>query len=272
MKKLYFIALLFMLILALFHSWDHIKDAFTKKQTPIVHNASKTDSHQNTNVSVTVEEKSPEEVQKNTNENDNIEQTASNDPNSITVLVNKQYGLPDNFKPTDLVYPDVPFTFSAKIDKREMRKEAAAALEQLFSGAKKDGIYLLGVSAYRSYVTQKGLFNSYADKDGEQRAETYSAVPGHSEHETGLAIDVTGGNGKCAAEDCFAGTKEAAWLANHAYEYGFIVRYPKGKESITGYEYEPWHIRYVGKKVAKEIQEKGITLEEYTGSLQVASK
>lgn len=196
--------------------------------------------------------------------------TAEKDPDSIAVLVNKEYGLPEDYEPTDLVYPDVPFTFSEKIEKRKMRKVAASALEEMFAGAKKDGIYLAGVSAYRSYARQKTVFESYVARDGEEKAKTYSAVPGYSEHETGLAIDVSGSDGKCAAEDCFGGTKEAKWIAEHASEYGFIVRYPDGKEDITGYKYEPWHIRYVGKDIAKEIDERGITLEEYYNAIPVS--
>ena len=187
-------------------------------------------------------------------------------PDSTTVLVNKQYGLPESYEPTDLVDPNVPFTFKEKNEKRKMRKEAAKALEALFAGAKKDGISLAGVSAYRSFSTQKVVFDKYVKQDGLEKAKTYSAVPGFSEHETGLAIDVSGLSGKCAAEDCFGGTKEADWLAKHAWEYGYIIRYPKGKESITGYQYEPWHIRYVGTKTAKEINDKGITLEEFISS------
>ncbi|MBA4534543.1 M15 family metallopeptidase [Brevibacillus halotolerans] len=187
-------------------------------------------------------------------------------PESIQVLVNKQYKLPDSYKPQDLVYPDVPFLFQEKIEKRMMRQEAADALQQLFAGAKKEGIMLAGVSAYRSHTTQTNLFNRYVKKDGEEAAKKYSAEPGHSEHETGLAIDVSGSTGKCAAEDCFEGTPEAVWLADHAHEYGFIIRYPKGKEAITGYQYEPWHLRYVGKEAAGEIHDKGITLEEYSNT------
>ncbi|CCF16849.1 D-alanyl-D-alanine carboxypeptidase family protein [Brevibacillus laterosporus GI-9] len=187
-------------------------------------------------------------------------------PESIQVLVNKQYKLPDSYKPQDLVYPDVPFLFQEKIEKRMMRQEAADALQQLFAGAKQEGIMLAGVSAYRSHTTQTNLFNRYVKKDGEEAAKKYSAEPGHSEHETGLAIDVSGSTGKCAAEDCFEGTPEAAWLADHAHEYGFIIRYPKGKEAITGYQYEPWHLRYVGKEAAGEIHDKGITLEEYSNT------
>lgn len=184
-------------------------------------------------------------------------------PNDITVLVNKTYGLPAGYKPADLVEPNVPFTFKEKSEKRMMRKEAAGALEQLFAAAKKDGVPLAGVSAFRSESTQKSVFNSYVKKDGEEAAKKYSAEPGHSEHQTGLAIDVAGSDGKCAAEDCFGSTKEAAWLAKHAPEYGFIIRYPKGKESVTGYQYEPWHIRYVGTELAKELAAKGLTLDEY---------
>jgi zinc D-Ala-D-Ala carboxypeptidase len=100
-------------------------------------------------------------------------------------------------------------------------------------------VELLGVSAYRSHEAQTAFFNYYVKKDGYEKAITYSAAPGTSGHETGLAIDVTGGDGKCAAEECFAGTKEAQWLEDHAAEYGFIIRYPKGKAPITGYQYEP---------------------------------
>jgi D-alanyl-D-alanine carboxypeptidase len=185
------------------------------------------------------------------------------EPESITVLVNKQYSLPKNYEPSELVYPDISFIFAEKLDKRKLRKEAAEAIAQLFAGAAEDKLTLLGVSAYRSNTTQKALFQRYVNRDGVEKARTYSAVPGHSEHETGLAIDVTGGDGKCAAMSCFGETKEAAWLAEHAAEYGFVIRYPKGKEDVTGYMYEPWHLRYVGVSVAQEITAQSLTLEEY---------
>ncbi|WP_338551561.1 M15 family metallopeptidase [Paenibacillus sp. KS-LC4] len=193
-------------------------------------------------------------------------------PAAAVVLVNKQYSLPEGYEPQDLVYPNVAFTFTEKIDKRMLRKEAADALEQLFAGAAGDGIKLAGVSGYRSYDRQQTLFNNYVKKDGEAAARMYSAVPGTSEHQTGLAIDVTGADGKCAAEDCFAGTPEADWLAEHASEYGYIIRYPDGKDSITGYKYEPWHIRYVGKELAKELNERDITLDEYYNAVPVSEK
>lgn len=190
-------------------------------------------------------------------------------PASIPALVNKQNKLPESYNPPDLVTTTVPFISTATSEKRKMRKEAAGALAKLFAGAKQQGISLLGVSGYRSHTTQKALFNYYVNVDGYEKARSYSALPGTSEHETGLAIDVTGGNGKCAADDCFGGTPEAKWLQAHVAEYGFIIRYPKGKEAITGYKYEPWHIRYVGPKIATEIMSKGITLEEYYHAVPV---
>jgi D-alanyl-D-alanine carboxypeptidase len=190
-------------------------------------------------------------------------------PESIPVLVNKQNKLPDSYIPNDLVTTTIPFVSTATSEKRKMRSEAATALTQLFEGAKQKGISLLGVSAYRSHVTQTALFNHYVKIDGYEKARTYSAIPGTSEHETGLAIDVTGGNGKCAADDCFGGTAEANWLQAHVAEYGYIIRYPKGKDSITGYKYEPWHIRYVGKAIATQLMNSGITLEEYYHNVPV---
>ncbi|SDY02468.1 D-alanyl-D-alanine carboxypeptidase [Evansella caseinilytica] len=196
---------------------------------------------------------------------------ADTDPESMAVIVNKEYSLPENYEPDDLVYPDVPFTFDEMIDKRMMRKEAGEALEKLFAAAAEDGVTLLGVSAYRSYDTQEQLYNNYVKRDGEEAAQTYSAFPGHSEHQTGLAIDVTGGDRICVVEDCFAGTEEAKWLEENAAEFGFIIRYLEGKELITGYKYEPWHIRYVGKEMAEAITALGVTLEEYYNVVPVSN-
>ncbi|MFD3259269.1 D-alanyl-D-alanine carboxypeptidase family protein [Paenibacillus lentus] len=216
-------------------------------------------------------EDSGQDSDQNSGEGTNVaDKAAAADPESVAVLVNKELALPEDYEPSDLVYPDVRFTFKEKIEKRMMRSEAAKALEEMFAGAEQDGIYLAGVSAYRSHSTQRSLFNRYVERDGEAKAKTYSAVPGHSEHETGLAIDVSGSDGKCAAEDCFGGTKEAEWLAQHSAEYGFIIRYPEGKESITGYKYEPWHLRYVGKEIAADIFARDITLEEYYDAVPVS--
>lgn len=198
---------------------------------------------------------------------DGIEVVAQ--PESIPVLVNKQRKLPENYSPQDLVTTSIPYLSSATAEKRKLRSEAASAISRLFDGAKADGINLLGVSGFRSHATQVSLFNYYVQKDGYEKARTYSAVPGTSEHETGLAIDVTGEDGRCAAEDCFGGTAEAQWLQENVADYGFIIRYPKGKDAITGYKYEPWHLRYVGKAIASDIMSRGITLEEYFNAIPV---
>lgn len=184
-------------------------------------------------------------------------------PAEITILVNKRFRLPADYRPADLVEPKVPFIFQEYHEKRLMRQEAAGALEAMFAAAEKDGIYLAGVSGFRSYETQKSLFDYYVRTQGEATARKYSAEPGHSEHQTGLAMDVSGSTGECAVEDCFAETPEARWVADHGPEFGFIIRYPKGKESITGYNYEPWHLRYVGTAWSKAIAATGLTLEEY---------
>ncbi|WP_147534768.1 M15 family metallopeptidase [Bacillus marasmi] len=190
-------------------------------------------------------------------------------PEAIAVLVNKYFKLPENYAPQDLVPANIPFISSATTEKRKLRSEAATAIAELFAGAKDQGIHLLGVSGYRSHATQVSLFNHYVQQDGYEKARTYSAVPGTSEHETGLAIDVTGSDGRCPAQDCFGGTVEAEWLQTHAAEYGFIIRYPKGKDSITGYKYEPWHLRYVGKQIASDVMNKNTTLEEYFNAVPV---
>jgi len=183
-------------------------------------------------------------------------------PDSIAVLVNKTYGLPADYEPDDLVKVDIPFVYQDETV-HSMRKIAADALVSLFEAAKKDGLELAGVSGYRSYAIQKMLYEKYVARDGEEAANKYSAKPGHSEHSTGLAMDVAGISGKCAANNCFAGTPEAQWLAEHAHDYGFIIRYPLGKEDITGYQYEPWHLRYVGTELAAILYENDWTMEEF---------
>ncbi|WP_392389017.1 M15 family metallopeptidase [Gorillibacterium timonense] len=177
--------------------------------------------------------------------------------------MNKTRKLPADYVPADLVEPNVRFSFSEKLEKRKMRKEAAGALEKLFAGAKKDGVILYAVSGYRSYKTQESLFNAYVKRDGEAEASRYSARAGTSEHQTGLAMDVSSKSVNYQLSEKFGETAEGKWLAKHASEYGFIIRYPKGTEKITGYMYEPWHIRYLGKELAQEVVKQGVTLDEY---------
>lgn len=186
-------------------------------------------------------------------------------PLDLLVLVNKRNALPSGFVPPDLVIPDVPFSFAGFDPKKQMREEAARSLMELFQQAKREGIYLYAVSGYRSYDRQKEIFASSVYRNGWEYATKYSAIPGQSEHQTGLAMDVTSQSVNFALTHRFSITPEGTWLAKHAHEHGFIIRYPQGKEHLTGYAYEPWHIRYVGKTTAQYIFEHHLTLEEYIG-------
>ncbi|MGW9855797.1 zinc D-Ala-D-Ala carboxypeptidase [Staphylococcus hominis] len=162
------------------------------------------------------------------------------------LIVNKDIGLPSSYNPGE-------------------DPKAQQALQQLFNAAQKDGIQLYKISGYRSYPTQVQLYNRYAARDGKQAADKYSARPGYSEHQTGLTFDVGGVNSDKNLYASFGKTKEGQWIAKNAYKYGFIVRYPKGKEEVTGYQYEPWHLRYLGKDTATKVYQSGKTLEEYVG-------
>ncbi|MGG3922163.1 M15 family metallopeptidase [Geobacillus thermodenitrificans] len=185
-------------------------------------------------------------------------------PDNILVLVNKEQSLPPSYKPADLVVPNVRFSFDdPKAEKRHMRAEAAAALEELFAAARRDGIELVAVSAYLSYERQQVVFAEEVRQKGEAEAVQAVAYPGQSEHQTGLAIDISSRSAGYQLTEAFGATKEGQWVAAHAHEYGFIIRYPKGKEAVTGYKYEPWHIRYVGRKAAVVMKKRDWTLEEY---------
>lgn len=186
-------------------------------------------------------------------------------PSSITVLVNRLYPLPSTYIPANLVVPNVKFNFSYMSDKRKMRKVAATALENLFDEGKKKGIELYGVSGYRSYARQKEIYDRNIASRGQSATDAVSAKPGSSEHQTGLTIDVSARSVNFRLDQSFGDTKEGKWLAQNAHLYGYIIRYPYGKSSVTGYSYEPWHIRFVGKTVATYLYENELTLEEYYG-------
>ncbi|WP_042346695.1 M15 family metallopeptidase [Bacillus massiliigorillae] len=180
------------------------------------------------------------------------------------VLVNKTYYLSDSYIPSDLVRANVHYSFGdEQIEKALLRQEAATALEQMFNGAQAEGIELYAVSGYRSYARQKVLFDAEVQQHGLEKAEEAVAIPGQSEHQTGLTMDISSRSVNLLLTQEYENTPEGKWLATNAHKYGFILRYPKGKENITGYKYEPWHFRYVGKEFAKTIYEKGLTLEEY---------
>lgn len=169
-----------------------------------------------------------------------------------TIIVNKTYGLPSNFAPNNL--EDI----NGYIKVVNFVKDAFL---ELSSDAKAIGLNIYASSGYRSYSNQEYIYNNYAKRDGIEKADTYSARAGYSEHQTGLAIDVN------TVDMTFDNTSESKWLRENCYKYGFVIRYPKGKEGITGYMYEPWHIRYVGKELASKLYKDGdyITFEEYFG-------
>ena len=183
-------------------------------------------------------------------------------PRDILILVNKQNRAP--VVPMTLVKPDVTPTNEAYSENIYMRPEAARALEELFAGAADAGMTLYATSGYRSYSTQKAIFERKLEKMSEEAANKSVAKPGYSEHQTGLAMDVEGETTKnTGLTAAFGDSPEGIWLAEHCHEYGFIIRYPKDKINITGYIYEPWHIRYVGREAAQEITKLGVTFEEY---------
>lgn len=188
------------------------------------------------------------------------------DPTSIWVVVNKKRPLqPKDYIPADLVTPNLPQRVPGN-ESMQMRKVTADALTQLFAAAKAAGAPMMISSGYRSYSYQVSLYGSYVSSEGQSVADTQSARPGYSEHQTGLAVDVEPLDGQCDVDQCFATTPAGKWLAANAYQYGFIIRYPNDKTSITGYEYEPWHVRYIGVDLATEMHNTGIeTLEEFFG-------
>jgi D-alanyl-D-alanine carboxypeptidase len=184
------------------------------------------------------------------------------DKKGLLILINKQNPIDSNYKPDDLT----KIKYYAK-DRSEagryMRKEAADQFHLLAEAAAEEGYELVMTTAYRSYGFQQVLWNNYVANEGEAAASRFSAKPGQSEHQSGLAVDVSSPSVDYALTENFGKTEEGIWLANNAHLFGFIIRFPQDKEDITGYLYEPWHIRYVGEPIASDIFKKGLTLEEY---------
>lgn len=190
-------------------------------------------------------------------------------PGAMNVMVNKFWSLPEGYRPGDLIKPSVPFSFGVEnSDRSKLRAEAAESLEVMFQVAKGEGIELYARSGFRSYETQEAIFKNEVATFGYEQAVLYVALPGTSEHQTGLAMDITAKSVGLELVEKFEGTAEGKWLAENAHHYGFILRYPKGKTNITGYAFEPWHFRYVGVEIAGEIYAKGLTLEEYLGDVR----
>lgn len=174
------------------------------------------------------------------------------------ILVNSEYGLSEGYKPEKLTIPNIPFANGVEQEEKHVASIIVNPLERLFNSAKDEGIVLFGNSGYRSYKSQKETYTNRVKAEGKKLADAYVAKPGFSEHQTGLCMDITN-NDRYFVE----GTKEADWLAENCHRFGFIIRYPYGKKNITGIEYEPWHIRYVGEEAAKYIYDNKLTLEEY---------
>lgn len=174
---------------------------------------------------------------------------------SIDMLVNKHYKLDEDFVPDDLVEFDQEY---CNDEVQEGNREAVVAFKNMYEAAKKEGLGLVINSSYRSYQDQEEVCNTYKNLYGEGYVSRYVALPGFSEHQTGLAFDIGSTSSKVFAE-----SKEYEWMKDNAYKYGFILRFTKSNAYITGFRSEPWHYRYVGKKIAKYIYENDISFEEY---------
>jgi D-alanyl-D-alanine carboxypeptidase len=175
---------------------------------------------------------------------------------SLQVVVNKHRQLnPAAYVPGQLV----------RVQAERLRAPAADAYKQFAKAAKAAGVNVMPISGYRSFSEQASLYDSYVRQYGQSTADTIAARPGHSEHQTGLAMDIGNASGVCALQACFANTPAGKWAAENCWEYGFVIRYPAGAEATTGYTYEPWHLRYVGgRDLANAVKSAG-TLEDYFG-------
>lgn len=182
-------------------------------------------------------------------------------------LANRENLLESDYVPDDLVKISAKKTSSTAI---QMRKTASEALSAMFDAAKEENLTLYAHSGYRSYRTQRTMYNNRLE-DNNGKDDGVVAYPGSSDHQTGLGIDVINRDwiGK-RFNSKFASTKEAIWMAENCADFGFIIRYPEGKEDITGIIYEPWHLRYVGVEAARYIMDSGLTLEEFTAEWQAA--
>lgn len=172
------------------------------------------------------------------------------------LIVNKTYSLPESFRPVN------PFANNDKDWSIDMiDKDAMNSFKEMQSNALGVGLNIYIASGFRGYKTQERLYNNYVSQDGKEAADTYSARPGYSEHQSGLCFDLNSVN------DSFTSTNEGKWVNENAHLYGFVIRFPKGKEDKTGYQYESWHLRYVGKELASKLYNNGdwISLEEYYG-------
>lgn len=186
---------------------------------------------------------------------------STDDPNSTWVVVNKARPLnPIDFTPPSLVYPDVTY-----VNRQPMRPEVADALVAMFHAGKTEADLDFSVqSAYRSFESQTRVYDDDVARHGQAHADSETARPGHSEHQTGLAVDISAVPAKCSLDACFAQTPQGEWLAANAWRFGFLLRYPADKVVVTGFTFEPWHFRFIGVPLATQLRAAGVsTLEEF---------
>ncbi|QQS19537.1 M15 family metallopeptidase [Candidatus Saccharibacteria bacterium] len=194
-----------------------------------------------------------------------------NTPSSLWVLVSKAHPLADpNYVPANLSVPDVKTRSDKSVAEQSLRSDIEPSVKNLFSAASTAGHDIMLASGFRSYALQQTYFSNYSRLYGEESANKFSAKPGQSEHQTGLAFDISLSSRVCYLEICFGDTEAGKWLAAHSYEYGFILRYPADKTAITQYQYEPWHFRYVGYDLASALHKNNLTLDEAYPYLQTA--
>jgi D-alanyl-D-alanine carboxypeptidase len=191
-------------------------------------------------------------------------------PSSLWAIVNKTHSIPITYVPKSISVPDVPINTAKSNAEMSVRTDIVKPIEKLFAAAKTAGYSLMIGSGYRSAALQEMYFDSLAASVGKTAANQAIAYPGQSEHQTGLAADISTVSQDCYLSNCFASTGDGVWLVNNSYKYGFILRYPSGKESITEYQYEPWHFRYVGVDLATALHQSGLTLDEAWPYLQKA--
>ncbi len=252
MKRVYITALILSIVAVSFLGWRVFTAQNTRKQAE-------------PSLPTLVDKQSSKPASTITEDPFNKQMYPIDKPGSLWWIVSRNRPLTKGYKPEQLIVPKVPLRLSGTSEQMYLDIRTAEALPALFSAAKSAGYSLTLASGYRSEAYQTQLYNSYVAKDGQAAADRYSARPGTSEHQTGLALDICISNTSCSLDQSFGSTDTGKWVAQHAYEYGFVVRYLNGKEAITGYEYEPWHLRYVGKDLAVQLFNSGQTMEEFFG-------
>ena len=211
-----------------------------------------------------IEEEPKEQTSDSEIEEFDRSQHSIDDSSSIWVITNKQRPLQPGYTPEELVNPDIPLYGPRDAENMLVDARITNDLEQLVREAEEEGLNIALGSGYRSESYQRGIYNNYVEQHGEEEADRFSARPRHSEHQTGLAVDFVRPDGECSFQACFADLPEGEWLIENAYRYGFILRYQENTEDIVGYQYEPWHFRYVGRELAEELHAQGKpTLEEF---------